>query len=304
MSDINTTATVNLSVNGVQAQQVLQQLKQRAMELENAIAKAAASGNKIELRKLRRELADTKRQIREIESSTQQVEAVMRRLDKATPKELNKTLQTLNRQLDYMERGSAAWNSHVAKIQAVKAELSKVNAELRTQESFWQRFNRTVNDWQTTLMGAAAAMTGLVMAGKAAVQVYAEIDAEMASVRKFTGMTAEEVEHLNEQFKKIDTRTSREDLNKLAQEAGRLGLSSEKDVLGFVKAANQINVALDDLGEGATLTLSKLTDIFGDKQRLGVEAPSSTSCRKTAPPPPPTWPTSPSAWPVWAHRPA
>ena len=271
MSDINTTATVNLSVNGVQAQQVLQQLKQRAMELENAIAKAAASGNKIELRKLRRELADTKRQIREIESSTQQVEAVMRRLDKATPKELNKTLQTLNRQLDYMERGSAAWNSHVAKIQAVKAELSKVNAELRNQESFWQRFNRTVNDWQTTLMGAAAAMTGLVMAGKAAVQVYAEIDAEMASVRKFTGMTAEEVEHLNEQFKKIDTRTSREDLNKLAQEAGRLGLSSEKDVLGFVKAANQINVALDDLGEGATLTLSKLTDIFGDKQRLGVE---------------------------------
>ena len=82
-------------------------------------------------------------------------------------------------------------------------------------------------------------------------------------------MTAEEVEKLNEQFKKIDTRTSREDLNKLAQEAGRLGLQSEQDVLGFVKAANQINVALDDLGEGATLTLSKLTDIFGDKQRLG-----------------------------------
>ena len=271
MSNINSQATVNLTVNGQQPAQVLQQLKQRAMDLENAIAKAAVAGNKADLRKLRKELSDTRKQIREIETSTMQVERVMARLDKASPKELQKTLQTLNRQLDYMERGSEAWNAHTAKIRLVKEELAKVNGELTLSESKWQRFNRVLNDWQMSIMGAAAAVTGIVMAGKAAVQVYADIDAEMASVRKFTGMTAEEVEKLNEQFKKIDTRTSREDLNKLAQEAGRLGLQSEQDVLGFVKAANQINVALDDLGEGATLTLSKLTDIFGDKQRLGVE---------------------------------
>ena len=41
--------------------------------------------------------------------------------------------------------------------------------------------------------------------------------------------------------------------------------------MGFVKAADQINVALDDLGDGATLTLSKLTNIFGDEERLGTE---------------------------------
>ena len=137
MSDINSQATVNLTVNGQQALQVLQQLRQRAMDLENAIAKAAASGNKIELKKLRRELADTKRQIREIETSTQQVESVMRRLDKATPKELNRTLQTLNRQLDYIERGSTAWNEHTARIKAVKAELAKVNSEIRIGEGRW-----------------------------------------------------------------------------------------------------------------------------------------------------------------------
>ena len=58
------------------------------MELENAIAKAAAAGNKVELRKLRKELSDTRKQIREIETSTMQVERVMARLDKASPKEL------------------------------------------------------------------------------------------------------------------------------------------------------------------------------------------------------------------------
>ena len=140
MSNINTQATVNLTINGQQPIQVLQQLRQNALQLESAIARAAAAGNRMDLRRLRKELTDTRRQIREIESSTMQVESVMRRLNRATPNELNRALQTLNRQLQYMERGSAAWNAHVAKIQRVKGELARLNAELRAQEGFWKRF--------------------------------------------------------------------------------------------------------------------------------------------------------------------
>lgn len=264
-------ATVELLINGQQAQQTLNQLRQNALQLESAIAKAAATGNKTDLKRLRKELTDTKRQIREMESATQQVDHVLRNLDKATPRELNKALQNLNRQLEYIERGSEAWKAHTEKIKQVKAEIKAVNDQLRDSEGFWERFNRKMNDWQTTLAAGAAAVTGLIMAGRSAVSAYADMDAEMANVRKFTGMTAEEVAALNEEFKKIDTRTAREDLNKLAEEAGKLGKTSQEDVLGFVRAANQINVALDELGEGATLTLSKLTNIFGDEERLGTE---------------------------------
>jgi len=271
MSDMTSKATVELLINGQQAQQTLNQLRQNALQLETAIAKAAATGNKADLKRLRKELTDTKRQIREVESATQQVEHVLRNLDKATPRELNKTLQNLNRQLEYIERGSEAWKAHTEKIRRVKAELKAVNDQLRDSEGFWDRFNRKMNDWQTTLMAGTAAVTGIIMAGRSAVSAYADMDAEMANVRKFTGMTAEEVATLNEEFKKIDTRTAREDLNKLAEEAGKLGKQSQEDVLGFVRAANQINVALDELGEGATLTLSKLTNIFGDEERLGTE---------------------------------
>ena len=271
MSDLNTRATVTLSVNGQQAEKTLQLLKQNALDLEIAIAKAAAAGNKTDLKRLRRELTSTKRQIREIESASMQVDSVLRRLDKASPKELSRALSTLNRQLEYMERGSSAWNSHIEKIKRVKAEIKAVNDEVRDQEGFWGRFNRTVNDWQTTIMGAAAAMTGLVMAGRAAVSAYADMEAEMANVRKYTGMTAEEVNSLNEILKSLNTRTSREELNRLAQDAGRLGKSSMEDVVGFVRAADQLNVALNDLGDGATLVLSKLTSIFGDEDRLGTE---------------------------------
>ena len=271
MSDYTTNATVNLQMNGKEPKQVLEELKQRAFDLQNAIAKAASEGKKADLSKLKKELKTTQRQIKEMESATEQVAEVMKRLDKASPKELQKTLRALEKQLNSIERGSKEWEQQCQRIKAVQAEIDRVNKELREGETLLQRINRKWNDWQTVVAGAVATVTGLVLAGRSAVNAYAEMDAEMASVKKYTGMTADEVEKLNEEFKKMDTRTSREGLNQLAQEAGRLGKQSVEDVLGFVRAADQINVALDDLGDGATLTLSKLTSIFGDEERLGTE---------------------------------
>ena len=275
MSDINANATVTLTVNGKQAQNMLEQLKRQASDLEDKITKAAAAGDKVQLKKFQRELKQTRRQIGQIESATQGVENVLKRLDKASPKELNRTLKELKRSLNGIERGTDEWNKQCESIKRVKAEIANVNEELRETEKenvgLVDRINGFVDKWGNIIAGVAAVGTGLVMAGRKAVNAFAEMDAEMANVRKFTGLADDEVKELNEDFKKMDTRTSREDLNKLAEEAGRLGKSSRKDVLGFVKAADQINVALDELGDGATLTLSKLTNIFGDEARLGTE---------------------------------
>lgn len=275
MSDINANATVTLTVNGKQAQNMLEQLKKQASDLEERITKAAAAGDKVQLKKLQRELRQTNRQIGQIESATQGVENVMKRLDKASPKELNRTLKELKKSLNGIERGTLEWEKQCDAIKRVKAEIANVNEELRETEKenvgLVDRINGFVDKWGNIIAGVAAVGTGLVMAGRKAVNAFAEMDAEMANVRKFTGLADDEVKELNEDFKKMDTRTSREDLNKLAEEAGRLGKSSREDVLGFVKAADQINVALDELGDGATLTLSKLTNIFGDEARLGTE---------------------------------
>ena len=271
MSDINTNATVTLTVNGKQAQDMLDNLKKKSLDLEKAIENAAKAGNKTDLKRLQKELKQTNRQISQIESATVGVEKVLKNLDKATPKELNKTLHTLKQQLNGIERGTVEWNRQAESIKRVKAEIARVNADLIEGEGFWDRFNRKMNDWQTTLMGMIAAVTGLIMAGRSAVKAFADMDAEMANVRKFTGMSEEQVKDLNEEFKKMDTRSAREQLNILAEEAGKLGKQSKEDVLGFVRAADQINVALDELGDGATLTLSKLTTIFGDEERLGTE---------------------------------
>ena len=55
------------------------------------------------------------------------------------------------------------------------------------------------------------------MAGRKAVQSYADMEEQMANTIKYTRMTAAEVEELNEIFKGMDTRLAREQLNLLAQ---------------------------------------------------------------------------------------
>lgn len=246
----------------------------KAKALRKALADAYSTGDARKVIEVNKELQKTNATIQRMRTNASNVEAAMRNLDKATPKELHRALKAINAELSSgrVERGSKEWDAYIDKLKAVKRQLSEVNAEMSIDtRSPLEKLKDGINDWGASAATAVAAFGGIVVSGKAAVQAYADMEAEMANVRKYTGMTAEQVETLNDAFKQMDTRTSREGLNKLAQEAGRLGKTSIDDVLGFVRAADQINVALDELGEGATLTLSKLTGIFGLEGQYGTE---------------------------------
>ncbi len=164
MPNYTSTANVVLSVNGKQAQKMLSQLEKDARRLEKQIAKAAAAGDKASMKKFQRELNSTKRMMEQLKGSAATTEQTLRRLDKASPKELNRALKQLQQQLNSIQRGTPAWDAHVAKIRMVKAELQKVNATLATQKSLWSRMNSWLNNAQTAIMAFVAALTGLIMA--------------------------------------------------------------------------------------------------------------------------------------------
>lgn len=270
MANYNTSATVTLSVNGKQAQQMLKRLQNEAATLEKKISKAATAGDKATMSKLQKELRQTNGLLQQLQSSAKTAEQVLARMDRATPRELNKALRTLQSQLNGIQRGTPAWDAQIPKIKALKAEIAKVNAQLSVGQTRWQRFNNWLNNCQTAILGVVAAVTGLVMAGRKAVNAYADMEEQMANTIKYTRMTAAEVEELNEIFKGMDTRLAREQLNLLAQEGGRLGYNTVQSVKEYVEAASIINVALVDLGEGATQTIAKLSNIFGMEQMYGV----------------------------------
>lgn len=272
MSGIKDTATVTLNVNGAQAKQMMSDLEAKIKQTEARISSLKANmADPKDVEKARKQLKTYQKQLEEMKSATEGVNKALGNLNTATPRELEKALRTLNKQLKDMTPGSEVWESHVEKIKELKARLAEVRDELKVQESWWDKLKNWVNDSGATILALGLGFDEVVGTLRDYVDAYASMEQEMANVRKFTGMTEEQIASLNEQFKTIDTRSSREQLNMLAQEAGRLGKTSEEDVLGFVRAADKINVALDDLGSGATLTLSKLTGIFGDEERYGTE---------------------------------
>lgn len=269
--NIDDTATVSLFVNGEQAEDAMDRLREKAKALDNQMQAALAAGDKKSANKLKRELEKVTKELNKTESSAKGTGIVLNNLANSSIHGLRNALKHLENELRMTKPNTEAWKNYAVQIEQVKARITELTEELEGGQSAWEKFkNWSVSAWPAIDL-IKQGYDALMQTLHEYVDAYASMDQEMANVRKFTGMTETQVNDLNEAFKGIDTRSSREQLNKLAQEAGRLGLSSQEDVLGFVRAADKINVALDDLGEGATLTLSKLTDIFGDKERFGVE---------------------------------
>lgn len=267
------TSTINLQVNAKQASQMLDKIKKDTDNLSQQFEKAKAAGDKVAMKNLLKSIKENEKLMRMFQTETAQAADVLSRLDKASPKELQRTLKQLKKDLNDIPRGSEAWDEQIDKIRQVKEEIAAINEEMRESqdESLWDSFKGFIGKYATGIASFIEIISKVTAKLEEFVKDYTEMQQEMANVQKFTGMSDEDVNRLNDSFKNLDTRTSREDLNLLAQEAGRLGKNSVEDVLGFVRAADKINVALDDLGEGATLTLSKLTRIFGDEGRLGTE---------------------------------
>lgn len=270
MASNNDRYVVTLGMNSDEAVQKLAELRNQATALNQQLTQAMASGSKAQAGRIRQQLRQTNNDIRRFEDELKSVDRVMGRLSKASIKEMEGALRTLQRRIKNFDQGSEQFNRMSTQIRQLRTQLSHVNAELRTQETLWTRMNTWLNNAQTFMIGAAVFLSGLGQAARSAVSSFAQMDEQMADTKKYTGMTEEQVKDLNEAFKQMDTRTGREQLNELAQEAGRLGKSTQEDVMGYVKAADVINVALSELGEGATQSIAKLSNIFKIEAQYGT----------------------------------
>ena len=112
-------------------------------------------------------------------------------------------------------------------------------------------------------VGAAVAMQKIV----ATMGDLMELSDKMGEVRKTTGFTADEVGRLSDNLKKLDVRTSLTSLMELSSLAGSVGLKTEQDVQGFTEAANQLLIALPEMGNESARTLIKIAQATGDLQK-------------------------------------
>lgn len=220
-----------------------------------------------------KEIDRTNVDIKETKRQMQLVNNTMSNLKTSSIRDLEYSIKALNQQMHGMERGTEQFKQMELKAKQLKAELQAVRAEGVAQESWIKRSADWFNRMQGIALGAVAAISGITFTVKKCVEEYAKMDDEMTNVRKYTGQAAEEVERMNEDFKKMDTRTPRQKLNQLAEDAGRLGITSTAAVEEFVDGADKINVALgDDLGDKAVSQIGKLAQMFGEDKTKGLRS--------------------------------
>ena len=218
-----------------------------------------------------KEIEETHIDIKETKRQMQLVNNTMSNLKTSSIRDLEYSIKALNQQMAGMDRGTEKFKQMQLQAKQLKAELQAVRAEGVAQESWIKRSADTFNRMQGLAISAIAAISGITFTVKKCVEEYAKMDDEMTNVRKYTGQAADEVERMNEDFKKMDTRTPRQKLNQLAEDAGRLGITSTDAIEEFVDGADKINVALgDDLGDKAVSQIGKLAQMFGEDKTKGL----------------------------------
>jgi TP901 family phage tail tape measure protein len=181
-------------------------------------------------------------------------------------KEVRAEMQKLVNEQARMKIGSDEYIAHAKKIRGLKSILDEHKRQQQDVHKNWLSLSNMTdkfNKYFGMVATGVASITGIMMGFRRLSEDVAKMDDIYADVEKTTNLTKKEVKELNEEFKKMDTRTSREELNRLAADAGKLGITGKKDLLDFVDAGNQINVALgEDLGEGAIKNIGKITQVY------------------------------------------
>lgn len=267
-----------IDLNARQAQSELKKLEEQQKRLKDqqkALYESSSAKNHQLAADMQKDIDNVSTKIREQKKYINGLSTAVSNLSNASYKELSQTVKVLNKQLRSgdIPKGSKEFKAMAERIKDARREMQKFNDATKDQQSFLSRAADKLNKYQTAIGAAVGSIAGITMTVRKSVQDYAEMDDAMVDVQKYTGMTKDQVKQLNEEFKKMDTRTSREQLNSLADDAGRLGIKSQKGAKEFVEAADEINVALgDDLGDGAVNKIGKMAKAFGEDDKHGLNA--------------------------------
>jgi TP901 family phage tail tape measure protein len=176
------------------------------------------------------------------------------------------------------------------KTQLLKEELERLSpaskdfaaktAEFQKVDAAFQKLNGTLNGTGGLFgfLKSQVAQFGILAAGYLGFQDItsqitniikknADLSDSLADIQMVSGLTGAEVKKLNSELGKIDTRTSTEELRKIAVVAGQFGVAKE-DILAFTDAVNKTSVVLSTEFSGGAeevaTSLAKLRNVLTD----------------------------------------
>lgn len=241
----------------------LQRLKKTLQDYQSQLK----VGDTKQLDKIRNAFKDIEAAEQAASNKLVNVDDVMKRLRTAPLEELQQAAAQLQKELTESARRTEEYVKTSAKLRQVSAQIDDV------KKSWQEHDNQIVATAKrlTSYVLVYAGFNEIVGRIKQIAQANFELSDSMADIQKTTGLSSEEIANLTKNIDKIDTRTAQEQLYSLAASAGQAGLKTEEDVLGFVRAADQLTIALNELGNEGVNTLLKISNLTGEGKLLGTE---------------------------------
>ena len=280
----NETLALNIDINGGdKARKEMNELSRAIQDTSAAIDELTQKQKKLEAQGKKESSAykavtkSIEEKNRVLEQSKTKLAALERQqsISSMTISELNKRIRELNAVLSKTDPRTPRWKELNDELRNTRSRLLELTRQSKNTNgvlfNLAERINRYIGLITAGFATMGLAVTGINRARKA----WSDYDESLVDAMKTTNLTRGEVEELSAELAKLDTRTSQNDLLDMARIGGKLGITGKDNILEFVRAADQISVALGrDLGdntEDAIREIGKLVDIFDLQEEYGLE---------------------------------
>lgn len=280
----NETLALNIDINGGdKARKEMNELSRAIQDTSAAIDELTQKQKKLEAQGKKESSAykavtkSIEEKNRVLEQSKTKLAALERQqsVSSMTISELNKRIRELNAVLSKTDPRTPRWKELNDELRNTRSRLLELTRQSKNTNgvlfNLAERINRYIGLITAGFATMGLAVTGINRARKA----WSDYDESLVDAMKTTNLTRGEVEELSAELAKLDTRTSQNDLLDMARIGGKLGITGKDNILEFVRAADQISVALGrDLGdntEDAIREIGKLVDIFDLQEEYGLE---------------------------------
>jgi len=188
--------------------------------------------------------------------------------------QLKKKAALLRMQLMHTMPDGAADKKYRAELKATQARLTQLSFKAKQTKLSLSSVANGFNKYAALGASVIATTTGIVLGLQHMLDYNGKLADAQSDVQKTTGLTKTEVDELTKSFGILNTRTSRMELLKIAEEGGRIGIA-KNEIQDFVRVMNKANVALGDSFQGGpeevASKLGKLKLLFKETKNIGVE---------------------------------
>lgn len=261
-----------ITANAAVAKKVMDELQQRIDAIKQKMQQldtTTKQGQK-EFKKLEKELVSYNSAVTQNITNSERVKKAIGNLSNTSLKELRRALVAAKSELGKTFENDPNLKKRQQDVKTLQAQIDKLTGSVHKQGGAWHTALKNL----TAYVGMFAIFNQAKTLLTGVIQKNLDMSDSLANIRKVSGLLHQDIDKMAVSLSKIDTRTSVQELQNIAYAGAKLGIGEygPEGLESFVKAANQVNVALkEDLGDEALTALSKITEVMGLIPKMGVE---------------------------------